>query len=101
MSAGRVSLTALRAFESLARTGTLRRAARELGVTASAVSQQVSALERQLGVVLLEPASGPRDAAADRITAEGRRFGRALRRAFRSIAVATDRLATMTERVNL
>ncbi|MEX2649606.1 MAG: transcriptional regulator GcvA [Alphaproteobacteria bacterium] len=52
------SLTALRAFEAAARHGSLTRAARELNVTAAAVSHQVKALERDLGVVLLRRRDG-------------------------------------------
>lgn len=47
------SLTALRAFESVARTLSFTRAARELGVTQAAVSRQVKALEQELSVQLL------------------------------------------------
>nr|WP_141652401.1 LysR family transcriptional regulator [Rhizobium grahamii] len=47
-------LNALQAFESLGRCGTMSSAARELGVTPSAVSQQVRKLEDHLGVTLLE-----------------------------------------------
>jgi LysR family glycine cleavage system transcriptional activator len=42
-------LNGLRAVESVARTGSLQRAASELGVSASAVSQQVNRTEKQLG----------------------------------------------------
>ncbi len=42
-------LNALRAFEAAARTGGFATAGRELGVTSAAVSQQVRALETQLG----------------------------------------------------
>jgi LysR family transcriptional regulator, glycine cleavage system transcriptional activator len=45
-------LNALRAFEAAARTGGFAAAARELGVTPAAVSQQVASLELQLGVPL-------------------------------------------------
>ncbi len=47
-------LYALQAFESLGRCGTMTRAAQELGVTPSAISQQVRKLEDHLGVTLLE-----------------------------------------------
>jgi LysR family glycine cleavage system transcriptional activator len=45
-------LNALRAFEAAARHRSFQRAAEELHVTAAAVSQQVKALEAQLGVSL-------------------------------------------------
>lgn len=46
-------LAALRAFEAVARLGSLSRAAAELHVTKSAVSHQLRALEADLGVALL------------------------------------------------
>lgn len=46
-------LAALRAFEAVARLGSLSRAATELNVTKSAVSHQLRALEADLGTVLL------------------------------------------------
>ena len=46
------SLTAVRAFEAAARNGGFSRAAAELHVTPTAVSQQVKVLEEQLGVQL-------------------------------------------------
>jgi LysR family glycine cleavage system transcriptional activator len=42
-------LNGLRAVETVARTGSLQRAAAELGVSASAVSQQINRTEKQLG----------------------------------------------------
>ena len=48
------SLNGLRAFEAMGRTGSATRAAAELGVTHSAVSRQVKALETALGVRLFE-----------------------------------------------
>lgn len=48
------SLTGLRAFEAMGRTGSATRAATELHVTHSAVSRQVKALEAALGVRLFE-----------------------------------------------
>ena len=44
------SLTAVRAFEAAARNGGISRAAAELHVTPTAVSQQVKVLEEHLGV---------------------------------------------------
>lgn len=46
-------LAALRAFEAVARLGSLSHAAFELNVTKSAVSHQLRALEADLGVILL------------------------------------------------
>jgi len=47
------ALPALRAFEAVARLGSVRAAAEELHVTPGAVSQQVKALEAELGVTLI------------------------------------------------
>ncbi|CAM3587579.1 LysR family transcriptional regulator [Kibdelosporangium persicum] len=51
-----IDVAALRALRSVAALGTLARAAEELGFTASAVSQQIKRLERQVGVPVLAPA---------------------------------------------
>src|SRR5918997_5850800 len=45
-------------LHAVARHGSFSRAAEELALTQSAVSQQVAALERQLGVQLLERGPG-------------------------------------------
>ena len=50
----RVHLSGLRAVEAVARLGSIKRAAEELGVTVGAVSQQVQKSEAQLGVQLFE-----------------------------------------------
>ncbi|WP_432537284.1 LysR family transcriptional regulator [Kineococcus arenarius] len=51
-----IDVAALRALGSVAACGTLARAAEELGFTASAISQQIKRLERQVGVPVLAPA---------------------------------------------
>src|SRR5689334_15283925 len=51
-----IDVAALQALRSVAALGTLARAADELGFTASAVSQQIKRLERQVGVPVLAPA---------------------------------------------
>lgn len=51
-----IDVSSLQALRSVAALGTLARAADELGFTASAVSQQIKRLERQLGVRVLAPA---------------------------------------------
>lgn len=50
-----IDVAALQSLRSVAALGTLARAADELGFTASAVSQQIKRLERQLGVQVLAP----------------------------------------------
>lgn len=47
-------LDRLRLLHAVARTGSIAAAAREVGFTPSAVSQQLAALERRVGVALLE-----------------------------------------------
>ncbi|MDG4825397.1 LysR family transcriptional regulator [Asanoa sp. WMMD1127] len=51
-----IDVSALQALRSVAALGTLARAADDLGFTASAVSQQIKRLERQVGVPVLAPA---------------------------------------------
>jgi LysR family glycine cleavage system transcriptional activator len=58
-------LSALRAFEVLARTGTLVKAADELCVTPSAVGHQIRALEAWLGTRLFERADRKRALTSD------------------------------------
>ncbi|MET1413583.1 LysR substrate-binding domain-containing protein [Roseibium sp. HPY-6] len=50
----RIHLSGLRAVEAVARLGSIKSAADELGVTVGAVSQQVQKTEAQLGVQLFE-----------------------------------------------
>ncbi len=49
-----IHLSGLRAVEAVARLGSIKKAAEELGVTVGAVSQQVQKTEAQLGVQLFE-----------------------------------------------
>ena len=77
------SLTGLRAFEAMARLGGATRAAAELNVTHSAVSRQVKALERSLGVRLFE---GPRSKLV--LTAEGRTLAAGLAVGFQALGDA-------------
>lgn len=51
-----IDVGALRALHVVASLGTVAKAAEELGYTASAVSQQIKRLERQLGVAVMAPA---------------------------------------------
>lgn len=50
----KLPLTALRAFESAARLGGFKSAAKELYVTPAAISHQIKSLESQLGTLLFE-----------------------------------------------
>lgn len=80
-------LRALTAFEAAARLGSFRLAAGELGVTRSAVSHQVKALEQELGVQLFR-----RDARRAELTDAGRTYFPAIREAFNQIATQTKAL---------
>jgi LysR family transcriptional regulator, glycine cleavage system transcriptional activator len=82
-------LNALRAFEASARLTSMQRAAHELSVTPSAVSQQVQNLEEWVGFQLLE-----RRARQVQPTAQGRAYLAAVTAAFDQIAAATAELAT-------
>src|SRR5690606_11512783 len=80
-------LNALRAFEAAARLGSFAAAARELRVTASAVSQHVLSLERYLGTRLFKRL--PRGLV---LTALGRTYLPELTAGFDRLAEATVRL---------
>ncbi len=74
------------AFDAAARHGSLTLAAKELGRTQSAVSQQVKALEQQLGLVLF--ARKPREIS---LTAAGRALAKTVRASIEEIeATVTD-----------
>jgi LysR family glycine cleavage system transcriptional activator len=81
-------LNGLRAFEAAARHLSFKRGANELGVTPGAVSQQVRALERALGVALFRRL--PRGLL---LTAEGEAFLPSITAAFRMIADAAEAAA--------
>ena len=89
-------LNALRAFEVSARHLNFRLAAAELGVTQSAVAQQVRGLEADLGVRLFERL--PRTLA---LTGEGRAYAARLRRAFELLAEATAALRPETRQATI
>ena len=46
----------LQALHAVTTTGSVKEAASQLGYSSSAISQQITALERETGSVLLEPA---------------------------------------------
>jgi LysR family glycine cleavage system transcriptional activator len=80
-------LNSLRSFEAAARYESFTRAAEELHVTQGAVSQQVKALETQLGVKLFN-----RERQRLTITPAGRDYLVVIREALDHIGVGTERL---------
>ena len=82
---GKLRLNALRAFDVLARVGTVAAAASEFDVTPSAVSRHIAALNEDLGVDIVE-----RDGRGLRLTAAGERLAQRLRPAFDEIEKAVS-----------
>ncbi|MEX0276928.1 MAG: LysR family transcriptional regulator, partial [Ruegeria sp.] len=78
-------LSSLRAFEAAGRRGSIKEAALELAVTPGAVSQQIKALEADLGVPLFV-----RKTRAIHLTAEGQRLQPTISEAFLNIRQAVD-----------
>ncbi|SJK83828.1 LysR family transcriptional regulator [Halomonas elongata] len=78
---------ALETFLAVARTGGVRKAARSLNVTDSAVSHQLRKLEEYLGTPVME-----RHGRGVRLTPIGRRYAEALDEPLSEIAQVTDRL---------
>jgi LysR family transcriptional regulator, glycine cleavage system transcriptional activator len=83
------SLNALLAFEAAARHSSFTRAAAELGVTQTAVSHQVRALEHELGTALFH-----RSPQRISVTAEGQAWATELAVVFGRLRDANDRLRT-------
>lgn len=81
------SLNAVKAFEAAARSKSFTRAAEELFVTPGAVSQQVKALEIELGLKLFR-----RERQRLVITEAGREYLAVVRDALDQIALGTERL---------
>jgi len=82
-------LNSLRSFESAARHASFLRAARELHVTPSAISHQIRALEKFLGVALFR-----RDGRQVQLTREGENYLQGVREGLTLIAAATGRIAS-------
>ncbi|CUS49036.1 MAG: LysR family transcriptional regulator [Idiomarinaceae bacterium HL-53] len=80
MTAKFPSLNALRVFETVSRTKSLKRAAAQLGVTQSAISRQLSTLEQQLGAKLIQ-----RDNKVHALTPAGEALAPELTRIFRQL----------------
>ena len=81
------SLDDLRAFETVARTGSVRLAADALALTHGAVSRRIAKLSGALGIKLLEP-----DGRGVRLTVAGERLAKATGEGF---AIITDALAEL------
>jgi len=81
------NFSALRAFEAAARHENFSRAAEELHLTHGAISHQVRALERELGLALFE-----RHGKQVRITPQGAQYARQLAKAFADMAAASAAL---------
>src|SRR5690349_8962190 len=76
-------MQALRAFEAVARTGSLTKAAEALSVTHGAISHQIKALEDLVGVPLIERAGR-----GIRVTGDGERLATRIRASLADIADA-------------
>ena len=81
-------LNALAAFEAVARHGSFTKAAQELFLTHSAVSQRITQLEKHLKVRLLA-----RSTRTIELTAAGARYLESVRHALSTLAVASDRFS--------
>jgi len=81
------ALPGLRAFEAVARLGSVRQAAAELNVTPGAVSQQVKALEAEIGNALVQ-----RHGTGIVLTRMGQEVKDDLTAAFRILARVSDRM---------
>jgi LysR family glycine cleavage system transcriptional activator len=82
----RLPLNALRAFAVVSERGGVRAAARELGISHSAVSRHLRELEHWLGAPLFRKSGGR----ALHVTAQGQRLAEAARRALQGIQEAVD-----------
>jgi DNA-binding transcriptional LysR family regulator len=88
------SLDDLRAFETVARLGSVRAAAAELALTHGAVSRRVSKLARDIGLSLLEA-----DGRGIRLTPEGEKLAEATGRAFGLVTSALTEIRSASKPV--
>ena len=86
-------LNALAAFDAVARHRSFTKAAEELFLTHSAVSQRVTQLEKHLGVRLLA-----RSRRTVELTADGARYLESVREALGMLAQASDRFSATRQR---
>lgn len=80
-------LNSLRAFEVVARLGSIRAAAKELGTSHSTVSEHIKNIEYSVGVPLVQ-----RNANTLFLTEHGEKYSRNVRLAFLELARATEEL---------
>ena len=90
------SLKALRAFNSVARLGSMSLASDELSITPGAVSRHIRELETDLGVAILE-----REGRGLRLTTEGERLRNDIHPCFDMIDAAVRRICSDTHRRTL
>jgi DNA-binding transcriptional LysR family regulator len=89
-------LAALRAFDSVARLGGIRKAGKELGTDHAVVSRHIRALESWVGAALLV-----REGMGYRLTEAGQAYHHQIESALATIAAATGALIQSEERVCL
>lgn len=82
-------MSSLRAFAAFVQTGSVVQAGAALNISPAAISQQLRALERHLGLTLLD-----RSARALSLTADGDKLARAVDQGFSTISDALQELAT-------
>ena len=87
------SLDDLRAFETVARLGSMRAAAQELALTHGAVSRRVAKLSRDLGFALIEP-----QGRGIQLTPEGAKLANAGSRALHEIGEALREIRSVSGR---
>lgn len=85
-------IRAIQVFETVARHGTVSAAARELGISPSAVSQQLRLLESVLGLALVE-----RRGRSIALTASGQDYAAGLEEAFGQLRRAHQRMADLRQ----
>lgn len=91
-----INIRATEYFESVARLGTVTKAAEELGISPSAVSQQINQLERQFGVKLFR-----RERQRLVLTLEGDRLYQTASQAFAAIRNARSAITRQRDARNL
>jgi DNA-binding transcriptional LysR family regulator len=80
------SFATIRAFEAVGRTGGIRKAAKELGVSHPIISRHLATLENHVGVILINRATG-------QLTPNGRRYHARISTAILQLEDATREIA--------